>query len=277
MKNELPEGWPKDKPMAVSVNIPFEWWVEGDSPGVSPMGNPLKPGYKDTAALQWAEYALKHGLYRMLNIAENLDVKVTSSVSAIITESHPEALKRLDSGGHEIQAHAWAQGELAVYMSREEEDANIKRCMEAFDKCLGYIPKGYGIPRGTISENSAELLAANGFKYYNDDMSAEMPYVEETPAGPIAVVPYDMEVNDLPFAMRYGNPFPEFTKLVEDVITGYPDIGSPPAVLDITFLAQVAGRVVGLIQFQRILKMLKKTPWIWLTTRGEIAKLVLPY
>ena len=276
MASELPKGWPADKPMAVSINIPLEWWHEGDSPGVSPMGNPLKPGFKDTASLQWAEYALTHGIYRMLDIAESCGVKVTSSVSGIISESHPETLKRLHDGGHEIQAHCWAQGQLPIYMSREEEDANMKQCIEAFDKSLGMVPKGFGVPRGTVSENTAELLAANGFQYYNDDMSTDMPYVQETPAGPVAVVPYDMEVNDLPFHMGHGNPLPAFTDLVADVIKGYPEIGSPPTILDMTFHAQVTGRIVGAIQFKRILEMIKSVDWMWVTTRGKIADLVLP-
>lgn len=276
MGSKLPEGWPKDKPMAVSINIPLEWWEKGDSPGVSPFGNPLRAGYQDTASLQWAEYALKHGIHRMLDIAEAAGVKVTSSVSGIIAESYPDALKHLHEGGHEIQAHGWAQGQLPIYMERDEEDAHIKKCLEAFDKCLGLRPVGYGVPRGTVSPNTDELLVENGFRYYNDDLSTDMPYVKETPAGPLAVVPYDMEVNDLPFHMRHGNPLPGFTDLVADVIKGYPEIGSPPTILDVTFHAQVCGRIVGAIQFKRVLDMLKQVDWIWLTTRGEIAKLVLP-
>ena len=276
MVYQLPEGWPKDRPMAVSINIPLEWWAEGDSPGVSPLGNPLKPGYQDTASLQWAEYALKHGIYRMLDIAEAADVKVTSSVSGIITQTYPDALKRLHEAGHEIQAHCWAQGQIPIYMDREEEDANIKMCLEAFDKLLSLRPAGFGVPRGTVSPNTEELLVENGFKYYNDDMSTDMPYVKETSAGPIAVVPYDMEVNDLPFHMRHGNPLPLLTELVADIIKGYPEIGSPPTILDVTFHAQVCGRIVGAIQFKRVLDMLKQVGWIWLTTRGEIAKLILP-
>ena len=276
MTYQLPKGWPKDRPMAVCINIPLEWWVEGDSPGVSPFGNPLKPGFKDTASLQWAEYALKHGIYRMLDIAEAAGVRVASSASGIITETHPDALKRLHEAGHEIQAHCWAQGQLPIYMDREEEDANMKMCLEAFDKCLGLRPTGFGVPRGTVSPNTEELLVENGFKYYSDDMSTDMPYLKQTPAGPIAIVPYDMEVNDLPFHMRHGNPLPGFTDLVADIIKGYPEIGSPPTVLDVTFHAQVCGRIVGAIQFKRILDMLKQVDWIWLTTRGEIAKLILP-
>jgi peptidoglycan/xylan/chitin deacetylase (PgdA/CDA1 family) len=240
------------------------------------MGNPLKPGYPDTASLQWAEYALKKGIYRMLDIAESCGVKVTSSTSGIITEKHPAAIKRLHSGGHEIQSHCWAQGQLPVYMKREEEEANLKKCLDAFEKCIGIRPAGFGTPRGTVSANTVELLAANGVRYYNDDMSTDMPYIQETPAGPVAVVPYGMEVNDLPFHMRHGNPLRGMTDLVADIIKGYPEIGMPPTILDVTFHAQVAGRIVGAIQFKRILDMITKVDWMWVTTRGGIADLILP-
>lgn len=42
MAAELPEGWPQDKPMAVCVNIPLEWWEDGVSPGTAPQANPLR-------------------------------------------------------------------------------------------------------------------------------------------------------------------------------------------------------------------------------------------
>ncbi|MFM9967617.1 MAG: hypothetical protein ACKVQK_04320 [Burkholderiales bacterium] len=81
------------------MNIPLEWREDGDWPGVSPMGNPLKPGYPDTSSLQRAEYALKKCIYRMLDIAQSCGVKVTSSTSGIITEKHPAAIQRLHSWG----------------------------------------------------------------------------------------------------------------------------------------------------------------------------------
>ncbi|OGA29508.1 MAG: hypothetical protein A3I01_14420 [Betaproteobacteria bacterium RIFCSPLOWO2_02_FULL_65_24] len=275
MSDHLPAGWPKNRPMAVCVNIPLEWQDEGVSPGVSPMGNPLKPGYLDTAALQWAEYGLKKGIHRMLDIAEACGVKVTCAASGVITGKYPDAIRRVHRGGHELQAHAWVQNQLPVYMSREEEDANIRKCIDGFQACIGSRPTGFGVPRGTVSPNTAELLVLNGFKYYNDDMSTDMPFVQQTPAGPIVVVPYGMEVNDLPFHMKHGNPLSGLTGLVADIIEGYPDIGSPPVVLDIVFHAQVTGHIVGLIQFKRILEMIRKVDWMWVTTRGEVARLMM--
>ncbi len=275
MSESFPAGWPKGRPMAVCVNIPLEWQDEGVSPGVTPMGNPLKPGYVDTAALQWGEYALKKGIYKMLDIAEAHKVKVTVPISGVIADKYPAAVKRVHSGGHEILGHGWVQNHLPAYMTREEEDADIKKCLAAFDKCIGARPIGFGTPRGTVSANTVELLARNGYKYYNDDMSTDVPHVQQTPGGPIVVVPYCMEVNDLPFHMKHGNPLSGMTDLVDDIIKGYPGIGSPPTVLDIVFHAQVSGRIVGLIQFNRILEMVRKVDWMWIATRGDVARLLM--
>ena len=275
MSVSLPADWPKDRPMAVCINIPLEWQDEGVSPGVTPMGNPIKPGYVDTAALQWAEYALKKGIFKMLDIAEGCGVKVTCAASGVITEKYPEAIQRVHRGGHELQAHAWVQNQLPAYMSREEEDANIKKCIAGFEACIGTRPIGFGTPRGTVSPNTVELLVRNGFKYFNDDMSTDLPYRQQTPWGPFVVVPYGMEINDLPFHMRHGNPLHGMTDMVEDMIQGYPEIGSPPTVMDIVFHAQVCGRVTGLIQFKRVLEMVRKVDWMWVTTRGEVARLLM--
>lgn len=270
-----PKGWPEDKPMAVCVNIPLEWWEDGHSPGTAPQANPLRNDVTDTAAIQWAEYAMTTGIYRMCDIAEEFDVKIGCHASAIVTESHPHALKRVFDGGHEIQAHCWAQHQLLCYMDREEEDAHIKKCNVAYEALLGERPTGFALPRGMLSPNTEELLAINGFKVYADDMSGDLPKLKETQYGPVVCVPYDMEVNDLPFYMRYGNPLKELTAVVKDLIEGYPKIGMPPTVADMTFHAQVSGRIIGAIQFREILEMLAATPWIWLTTRTELADLVL--
>lgn len=84
-----------------------------------------------------------------------------------------------------------------------------------------------------------------------------------------------MEINDLPFYMRYGNPLRELPKIVEDLIDGYPKIGMPPTVADMTFHAQVSGRIIGSIQFRKIMEIIAEVPWIWLTTRTEIADIML--
>jgi hypothetical protein len=48
-------------------------------------------------------------------------------------------------------------------------------------------------------------LAANGFCWTIDVADSDVPYRIDTPTGPLAGVPFTMEVNDLPLYTRYGN------------------------------------------------------------------------
>lgn len=275
MTTKLPKGWPEDRPMAVCINIPLEWWPEGVAPGVSPFGNPLRKDVVDTAARQWAEYGLNVGAIRLAEIAESFGFKFSSHASGILMEERPDLVKRIHDGGHEIMAHCWTQHRLLCYMTREEEDQEMKRCAEAQEKLLGERPLGFAVPRGMLSANSEELMAINGYKFYADDMSGDMPKIKETKAGPVVCVPYDMEVNDLGFHLKHGNPLMRLPEVVKDIMEGYPKIGYPPTVLDIGFHAHVSGRIAGSIQFLKIMEILASTPHVWVTTRTQIAKSML--
>lgn len=40
--------WPSGKRLLVLVNVVLEGWSEQGAPGIGPMGNPLRPGVRDT-------------------------------------------------------------------------------------------------------------------------------------------------------------------------------------------------------------------------------------
>ena len=275
MTAKLPKGWPEDRPMAVCINIPLEWWPEGVAPGVSPFGNPLRNDVVDTAARQWAEYGLNVGIHRLADIAESFGFKFSCHASGILFEERPELMRRVHEGGHEIMAHCWTQHRLLCYMDRDEEDREMKRCAEAQEKLLGERPLGFAVPRGMLSADTEELMAANGYRFYADDMSGDMPRIKQTGAGPVVCIPYDMEVNDLAFHLRHGNRLMLLPEIVGDIMDGYPRIGSPPTVLDLGFHAHVSGRIAGSIQFLKVMEILARTPFAWVTTRTEIARLML--
>ena len=272
----VPEGWPEGKPLAIVIDLICEQWDDGTAPGLSPMGNPLIPGTLDTAAIGWAQYGATTGVHRLFDIADSFDVKCAACFNGIVIERWPEIARRAADAGHTLFAHCWSQDKYPIYMSAEEEDADIKRCIAAHVEVTGTRPMGFGSPRGTPSENTAELLAANGFRWMVDAMNADLPYVHETVNGPIVVVPWTMDVNDLPSTLRYGNAARAVTEDLRDIIEGYPSIGSPHAVLDIGVHSHVSGRPIGAIQFRKMLEMIVDLDWVWITTRDEIADLVHP-
>jgi hypothetical protein len=67
---QVPQGWPSDRPLAVSVSVMLEGWEAPDAPGMGPMGNVLRPGTVDLQARSWADYGAKVGAWRLLDLLE---------------------------------------------------------------------------------------------------------------------------------------------------------------------------------------------------------------
>lgn len=273
---EPPRGWPEGKRLAVCVHVMCEAWTEESAPGIGPMGNPLKPGYVDTQARSWAEYGMTTGAYRLLDIVAEAGVPCGAYASGMIGDHWPELLRRIDADGHFIGAHAWAQNLLPVYQSREDEERDLGRGIAAFESCIGKRPYGFISPRATNSPNTLELLAAHGFRWTADVFDRDLPYVIDTSAGPLAAVPFTMEINDLPLHIRYGNAPEVYSATLKRILDNYDTIGSPLATLDITAHAHVFGRPPGAIEFKAAIEMARDRDWVWMTTHEELAGLVLP-
>lgn len=273
MKYPDPKGWPEGKTLAICVNVICEQWGADGKPGSGPFANPIKPGFEDLASKSWAEYAKTTGLYRLLDICEDLDVAATVAFSGLLSETNPELFERAaHNGKHAFLAHSWSQDRYHVYLDPDEEDMEIKRCIKAFEDAAGRRPFGYGCPRGALSPITAELLKKNGFTWMQDFLDSDVPYDVPTPAGPIVNIPYNMAVNDLPIYVRHGNPPDTFVNSLKTVLDGWDNIGAPHYVLDISAHAHVLGRPTAAVQFYAALELAKNHPAVWMTTRDEIAK-----
>ncbi len=268
-----PKGWPGRRPLAVSFHIMCEAWTDDAAPGIGPMGNPLKAGFLDTQARSWALYGMNSGAWRLLDIVAEAGIPCTTYASGLIAERWPELLRRIDADGHPIGAHSWAQNLLPVYQDKETEETELVRGIEAFQGCLGKHPKGFISPRATNSAHTLGLLARHGFRWTADVFDSDLPYLIETPEGPLAGVPFTMEVNDLPITMRHGNEPEAFTRTLKRILDGWHSIGNPMATLDVTAHAHVFGRPSGAIEFKAAIEMVKGLDWVWLTTHEQLAEL----
>lgn len=270
---DIPQGWPRDRPLAVSVSVMLEGWAAPDAPGMGPMGNILRPGTVDLQGRSWADYGAKVGAWRLLDLLDQQETKAVFYTSGVVAEQYPSLPAAIVGRGHSVSAHAWSQGTLPAYLTAEQESADIARCVDVIKATTGSAPAGWLSPRCTPSERTSGYLAAQGFRFHAEMFDADLPYRIETPSGSLVGVPFTMEVNDMPLYVRYGNEPDAFTRTLTKIVEGWPRLGSPFACLDITVHAHVFGRPYGALAFLDSLAVVKRSPHCWLTNHAELAAL----
>lgn len=265
--------WPTGQRLAVAVNVMYEQWSPGTAPGIGPVGNPLPKGATDYQALSWADYGHRTGIWRLLDVLAGNRTRASVYPSGILAETAPDTLRAIVDGGHELCGHSWSQDVIAATLDEAEERAVIARSAEALETATGMRPTGWISPRCTPSAITARLLAEAGFGWFGDVFDADLPYLIDTDAGPIVGVPFDLDVNDMPLHIRYGQPHRALVTAFRDTLDAL-RAEDGQSYVDVTVHAHVAGRPAGRAALKEILTHLRETGDCWIATRGEIAATV---
>jgi len=113
---------------------------------------------------------------RILALLKERGIPSTWFVPGFTIESHGKATEAVLEGGHEIAHHSWAHIPPAD-QSRDEEAADMGRANDAIEKLSGQRARGYRSPSWDLSENTTELLIAEGMDYDSSLMGADyLPY-----------------------------------------------------------------------------------------------------
>jgi peptidoglycan/xylan/chitin deacetylase (PgdA/CDA1 family) len=267
------ETWPTGQRLAVTVNVMYEQWSPGTAPGIGPMGNPLPAGATDHQALSWSDYGHRTGIWRLLDLLGEFQVRASVYPSGILAETAPDTVKAVVDGGHELCGHSWSQDVIAATLAEHDERALVERTVRAFESVTGRRPTGWISPRCTPSASTARLLAEAGFRWFGDVFDADLPYLIDTAAGTIVGLPFDLDVNDMPLHIRYGQPHRALDAAFRDTLEGM-RIENHKASLDVTVHAHIGARPAGRAALRRILEHLRDTDDCWVATRGELAATV---
>ncbi len=263
--------WPGGKRIAVFFRVAFEGWSDGAWPGIGPMGNPLKPGFPDLNAIGFAEYGHRRGIWRALEALARYDIKATVMVCGVMAERHPETVRAIGQAGHDIVAHSYAMDIIPVYLSEDEERANIRRTVDLIAGVTGKRPTGWISPRGTPSPRTARLLVEEGFTWHGDSLNDDLPYVVKFDRGSIVSFSSNMECNDLPLYLRHGNPPRVMLEVFQDWLDYARNVEKGAARMDPTIHSHVFGRPTGMAIFLKLMDLATKADDIWIGTRSEVA------
>lgn len=263
--------WPGGRHVAVIFNLAYEAWSDGKAPGIGPMGNPLPPGTFDANALSWGTYGATCGIERLLRILDRQKVTASVMVSGIFAERQPDQVKAIFGAGHEIVAHSYAQDIIPAGLSAEANRDNVIRTTDALASVTGARPRGWMSPRGTAGLDTIEMLAELGYDWQGDVLDTDAPYIQQFDKGEIVAVPFNMEINDLPHAMRFGRTPTQFLELFDTFLANTLKADDGALIIDVTAHAHCYGRPGGAWAYEEIARRVAGRDDIHVATRGEIA------
>ena len=175
--------------LAITVQFLTELWATS--------GNLPDSVYPNRCLGATRDYGVKEGAPRILGILKKHNVKSTAMFSGLVCERFPELVRTIADDGHEIAGHGWDQSKYTYKNTREEEHEIIKKCTHLLESASGRKPLGWGSPGRSLTDNTLDLLAEEGYVWNGDLNDTELPYPVKAGGKTIMMVPQGSVTMDL--------------------------------------------------------------------------------
>jgi len=190
-------------------------------------------------------------------------------------EHYPEAIRSIQSGGHEVANHGYRH-EVWGQLDRDQEGELFERCLATLDT-MGIKPKGFRPPGGQLTTQTKTLLHDLGFTYLSP--AGRTTRAEEG----LATLPFDWKLVDAYFldeglgALRnhFGDPneaFPlsAWEESLDRAIEETKSKGTHLVTIFHPFL--FIGQPERYDLFSRTVERLSNDPEVWLAPCQEVAQ-----
>ncbi|THU91045.1 carbohydrate esterase family 4 protein [Dendrothele bispora CBS 962.96] len=308
-KNTPDPQWPGGAKIAISIVLNYEEGsevtpVNGDNV-TETLGSELGPGVpkmvgeRNVNMESLYEYGSRAGVWRILRLLEEHNVRCTSYAVGHALELNPEVAVALEEAGHEVASHGWRWVDRSDW-TVEEEKENAKKAIKAIQNTVpsGKPPRGwyYGMVSGTKAGTRSRALIAEVFReegipllWYSDDYSDDLPHwhvynfptLVPYPGGSkeegLLIIPYTLDANDYRNARYSAFITPDdfasylissFDELYAEGCKGHAKMMSIG--LHCRIIGR-PGRIAGLRKFLEYAKA-KEEGGVWFATREEIAE-----
>ena len=271
--------WPGDARIAVSVVVNYEEGSEystldGDAAHESnnEVPSPVPQEERDLANESFFEYGSRVGVWRIMDLLDEFNIKSTFFCCALAVERNPLVGRAIVERGHEVFGHGYRWEEY-FNMSREAEREAIRRTVESLERTTGERPLGWYVRYGP-SINTRELVVEEGgFVYdsmaYNDDI----PYYMRVNGRKWLVVPYSLEVNDTRFWRGGMNSPGDFFETLKNTFdTLYMEGEENPKMMSVGLHCRIVGRPSRIMALRQFLEYARGFPGVWFARRIDIAR-----
>ena len=274
-------NWPNNKRLALNFVINYEEggersMMDGDGMAESYLadlpGLPPIPGERSLFTESVFEYGSRTGIWRLLNLFKQHDIKVTIYGIAQALERNPDVVKAIVEADHEVANHAMRWIDYSI-IDEAEEKRQLDESIRIIEKLTGQRPLGWYC--GRFSQNTHRLVAEEGgFLYNSDDYSDDLPFWREIAGHQQLIVPYTIDANDMRFCTLNGfgdgEQFFQYLKDCFDVL--YEEGSQTQRMMTVGLHGRLSGRPARFAGLKRFVEYVKSFDDVWLCKRVEIAR-----
>jgi len=189
--------WPNGARVALWVMPILQWFPLDMSakPFRAPGG--LTMPFPDFRHYTNRDYGNRVGIFRILNVLDELGIPASVALNAAVAERYPALLEALTQRKLEIVAHGQDMGQVHHSgLSREEEERLIVGALDTLRSASGQAVTGWLSPGRAQSANTPSLLAAHGVTYSCDFANDDLPFAMDTGSGKHYAMPLAYETDD---------------------------------------------------------------------------------
>lgn len=240
-------------------------------------GTALVPGTAqfspDPLNYGWRDYGNRVGLWRMMEIMDELGMRGTVCLNSDIIREYPRIIEAGEQRkwawiGHGIN-NAPANFLSGINIEREREI--VGTVIALMQKRFGRKPKGWLGPFLCETANTPNVLAEFGIEYLCDFTADDQPFKFNTTTGSLIAVPYSVEMNDIPAFLNLGQSAAQFGDMIIDQFDVLYREGARNArIMPICLHTFLVGQPFRAKHLQRAFEYMAGHRDVWFATGDEI-------
>ena len=270
--------WPGSARLALSIVVNVEEGAEmsiedgdrGPEP-VDELGLVLKKPIRNLGNESNYRYGIRAGAPRVFGLLRENGIRATVTAAALALERAPGLAKAIVDDGHEIccHGHRWVH---QFQMDEATERDFIRKAVASLEQSTGTRPAGW-LSRYLVSPNTRRLLVEEGFRYHMDDYSDDLPFWDAVDGGPIVVMPYALDTNDMKLWTSPAYTPADWLQYAIDTFDWLWREGeTEPKMMSIGLHLRVIGRPGRIGYLEKFLQHVRRHENVWIATRREIAE-----
>ncbi|MCW4049912.1 MAG: polysaccharide deacetylase family protein [Candidatus Bathyarchaeota archaeon] len=203
-------------------------------------------------------YGPRKGVYRILDLLDQYEIKATFCVVGQTAERYPEAVEEIVSRDHELACHGYTHRGYNALEPEEEKEMIIKS-RGILEEFYGMTILGHRTPRWRPSQHTHRFLQELGFKWNSDYMGAENSFynIIDDKKSKLLEIPVAYNLDDWTFFYDWGSTVAETVDVWKiEYDARYKD----RTMYCLTCHPQVTGRPSRLLCLEGIIKHIQTFP-----------------